>query len=461
MSIFKQYRNLWMMGIIVVLAILFITNFNHVVNGIMAVCHAFTPLFYGAMVAFILNLIMDPVERWLKKSHMPLLAKHSRSIAILVAFLIISIIIVLILSIIIPNMVSAFRVLTSEAPQYFKELEDFIDKLLVKYPSLQDSLGPMTVNWNETIDKVLMFISKGIFGGNSTSGQDAALNIVNSMMGGVINLFVIVIFSIYVLSQKERFVKAYYVLTSIYMSKRKAGHLTKNLRITNECFRSFVGGELIEACILSTMCIIGMMILRLPYALMIGILVGVINMIPMFGAYIGGAIGAFIIFTISPVKCLVFVIFLCIIQQIESQVFFPRVIGNRVGLPGIFVMMTIVVGGSLFGVFGMILGVPLMAAVYKIALEYFKEKKERIESGEDHRPLDESEKRKTAPRGSVREQADTSAAEEMRQEPFIARLHQLRAQKKKGAAVEAVPDVKTEPLSETDTNLAQDESTAV
>ena len=143
-----------------------------------------------------------------------------------------------------------------------------------------------------------------------------------------------------------------------------------------------MGGEIIEAAILTTMCAVGMYILRLPYPPMISILVGVINMIPMVGAFIGGGIGAFIIFTVSPVKCLVFLIFLCVIQQIESNIFFPRIIGNRVGLPGIFVMITIVMGGSLFGIFGMLLGVPLVASVYKIAQIYSRDKaEEKKEAG--------------------------------------------------------------------------------
>lgn len=176
----------------------------------------------------------------------------------------------------------------------------------------------------------------------------------------------------------------YYTFLDLYVSKKRRTHLTRDLRIINQSFKSFIIGEIIEAAILSTMCIVGMLILQLPYATMIGILVGVINMIPMIGAFIGGGIGAFIIFTISPTKCLIFLVFLVIIQQIESNVFFPRVIGNKVGLPGIFVMITIVVGGTLFGVAGMILGVPLMASMYKIA---------RLNLAETQKKRDEEAKR--------------------------------------------------------------------
>lgn len=120
-----------------------------------------------------------------------------------------------------------------------------------------------------------------------------------------------------------------------------------------------------------------MFILHLPYPLMIGTLVGVINIIPMIGAYIGGAIGMFMVFTVSPWLSVVFLIYLCILQQFESNVIYPRVVGRSVGLPGIYVMITVVVGGSLAGVAGMFLGIPIMASVYKIVKIYFKEAEDR------------------------------------------------------------------------------------
>lgn len=374
MKVFRKYRTLWMAGIIVVLAILFITNFSYVVGGIGFLLRSITSLLGGAAVAFILNLIMDPVERKLRSCKEPLLAKNARPIAILVSFLVALLLIVLILSIVIPNLISAVKMLTSEAPTYFGELNDLIARLLKRYPELQSYFQGTTIDWNKTFETILNFITKG-------SGQkdvmNSTMNLVSSVIGSFVNLFVVVVFASYVLAEKERFVKGYYTLTDLFMPPEKRVHLTRNLRIINQSFKSFIVGEIIEACILSSMCIVGMLILQLPYATMIGILVGVINMIPMVGAFIGGGIGAFIIFTISPTKCLIFLVFLCIIQQIESNIFFPRVIGNKVGLPGIYVMMTIVVGGSLFGVFGMVLGVPLMASLYKIFKDYLAEVKAR------------------------------------------------------------------------------------
>lgn len=370
MKIFKQYKNLWMFGVIIVCAILFIVNFSVVVHGVQILINSVMSLLFGAMFAFVLNLLMDPAEKWLKSVKKPWVKGHARTLAIAISFLAFLAIILILISIVVPNLINAVKVLTSELPSHIAELQTFIHETLKKIPFLSDgSLGTITINWKQIFDTVSAFITKGF--GNSVDGT---VSLVSSVANSLVNLFVIVVFAIYVLSEKERFVKLYYFFTGLYMKKENQKTLTENLRIINNSFKAFVAGELIEACILTTMCGVGMMILQLPYALMISVLVGVINMIPMIGAFIGGGIGAFIIFTISPVKCIIFLVFLCIIQQIESNIFFPRIIGNRVGLPGIYVMITIVVGGSLFGVFGMVLGVPFMAAMYKIACNYFNAK---------------------------------------------------------------------------------------
>lgn len=381
MQFFKKYRTLWMAGIVVVIAILFIINFSFVVEGVKLLLRSVTALAGGAALAFILNLIMDPTETKLLQSKHPFLRKRARSLALLASFLAALCVVALVMSVVIPNMINALKMLTSEAPRYFTEIDDLLQKALVKYPDLARQLEGMKIEWNQIFEIVMRFITKGA---GDQNVMDSTINLVSNIMSGLVNLFIVIVFAAYVLSDKERFVKAYYTLTDLFMPAGKRVHLTRNLRIINQSFKSFIVGEIIEACILSAMVIVGMLILRLPYATMIGILVGVINMIPMIGAFIGGGIGAFIIFTISPTKCLIFLIFLCVIQQIESNIFFPRVIGNKVGLPGIYVMITIVVGGSLFSVAGMILGVPLMASLYKITKDYLAELKARKTAKADH-----------------------------------------------------------------------------
>lgn len=195
MNIFRKYKNLWMMGIVIVVAILFIVNFSHVVDGVNMLWNSITGLLMGAMLAFVLNLIMDPTETFLKKQDNHFLSSHARPLALTFSLLVSLLIIVLLLWIIIPNMINAVDVLSKEAPTYFSELEAFIKSVLQKFPILASSSNNVDGDWSDTVSKIMDFISKGF---NGLLGS--TFNVVTSAVGGAVNLFVIVVFAIYVLS---------------------------------------------------------------------------------------------------------------------------------------------------------------------------------------------------------------------------------------------------------------------
>ena len=166
-------------------------------------------------------------------------------------------------------------------------------------------------------------------------------------------------------------------LTKLFLSERNCKILNTSLTVIHQSLSSFIGGQCIEAIILGTLCAIGMIVLRLPYALMIGTLVGTINIIPIIGAYVGGAIGVFMVFTVSPSQAIVFLIYLCILQQIESNLIYPRVVGNSVGLPGVYVLGSVMVFGSLAGIPGMFLGIPIVASIYKLTRMYIESQEKK------------------------------------------------------------------------------------
>lgn len=338
-----------------------VLNFSTIVHYVKIFLGSLQSLIFGAMLAFLFNLIMDPVARWLKKAKSPHVRKAANSLALAASILFFFMIIALISSLVIPNLTEAFNKLTSQAPNYTEDIKHFLNVLFKNNPGILKEIEGSNFDWDGLVKQVMAFLAKGV---SSTFGS--VPDILSGLVNGVVASFVIFIFAIYVCMDKQRFVRLYYQCTDLWLKKEQTARLTHILRTINASFRGFIGGECIEACILTSMCLVGMLILQLPYPTMISVLVGVINMIPMVGAFIGGGIGAFLIFTVSPMKAVVFLIFLVVIQQIESNVFFPRIVGNKVGLPGIYVMMVIVVGGTLFGVFGMVLGVPLMAAVYKL-----------------------------------------------------------------------------------------------
>ena len=276
------------------------------------------------------------------------------------------------ITLVVPSLSEAIGVIVQVLPKYFENAQKFLVNLFENNPQLADSIGNLDIDWKNLIQSGINVLSTGV-----TNVVGTTFNVVTVIVNSVFNFVLMFIFAIYVLLEKERFVQLYHRLTKLYLSETVKRRMDKCLHIINQTFSAFIGGQCIEATILGTLCTLGMIILRMPYPAMIGTLVGVINIIPMIGAYIGGAIGMFMVFTVSPIMSLWFLLYLCILQQIESNVIYPHVVGNSVGLPGIYVMMTVVIFGSLAGIPGMFLGIPTMASVYKIGVLYLN-RKERL-----------------------------------------------------------------------------------
>lgn len=385
----NKHRIPWTLILVLVAAVLFILNFPAVLKWIGLLWNAALPLILGGCLAFVLNLIMDPMEHWFRR-YSPAFEKKARPLAITISLFIFLGIITLLCILVLPQLVESIQLLVQTIPGYMKDLQVFLSNLFKDHPQIADSINSLNIDWNSMFQKITGFLSSGVQG-----ALNSAFSVVTSITSATINSIIMLIFAIYILADKERFVRIYHRLCSLYLTKEKEARLTHILVTFDSSFRSFVIGQCTDALILGTMCTVGMWIFRLPYAPMIGTLVGVTNIIPMIGAFIGGGIGCFLVFTVSPMKALVFLIFLCVIQQFESNVIYPRIVGNSVGLPGIFVTMVIVIGGALAGVAGMVMGIPIAAAVYKLVSQYFVRKE--IEAG-------------LRPSGAGEDMADSSAA---------------------------------------------------
>lgn len=362
MSHWNTDKKIWAYIFGIALLVLAIINMDVVVNGFQILWNACSVLVFGSMVAYVLNLIMVRVENIL-----PDTTKYKNIISLIIALLVFVLLIYALINLVVPSLIDAFRVLFETMPTYFEKLQKFLMELFENNPQFVDMIESIDVNWKSLFQSGVSILTNGM-----GSVLDKTLSIVNVVINVVVNGALSIILAIYILMEKERFIGWYHRFTNLVMKPEKKKALTDILKITHQTFSSFIGGQCVEAIILGTMCAVGMFILRMPYPVMIGTLVGVINIIPMIGAYVGGAIGMFIVFTVNPVTSIFFLIFLCVIQQIESNIFYPRVVGKSVGLPGIFVMVTVVVGGSLAGVSGMFLGIPLVASIYKIAGIYFR-----------------------------------------------------------------------------------------
>ena len=199
------------------------------------------------------------------------------------------------------------------------------------------------------------------------------------LVGGIVNTFVGIIICIYLLSTKEKLLRQAKKLLFAFLPKKKAEYVCKIAETANDTFAKFISGQLIEAFIIGILCFIGMSVLGLPYALLISVIVGVTNMIPVVGPFIGAIPSGFIILMINPLQCLWFVIFIIVLQQIEANLIYPHVVGNSVGLSGLWVMFAIFVGGGLFGFLGIFLGVPGFAVIYRFASDYINSRLKKKE----------------------------------------------------------------------------------
>lgn len=369
-------------------------NFAVFVSFLSVVLGALKPLIMGLMIAYIFNIIMNFFEKhYFPKSSSKLVKKSRRPVCLAASFAITIAIIILIMYIVVPEIASAFGVLYDEIPPAFTKSKDFILGKLKEYPEIQEQISTVEFDWANIAEKASKLLTSGVAGILSS-----AVGIIGGLTSAVTNLVLGLIFAVYLLLRKDKLIKDSGRLRKLWFSDDTNRKLGRVLNTANETFRSFFIGQFVEAIILGTLCFIGMKILKLPYAAMSGTLVGVTAFIPIVGAFLGAGISAFIILTESPMQALIFIIFLLILQQFEGNIIYPKVVGGTVGLPSIWTLAAVTVGGGLFGVFGMILGVPLAATLYKLAFFKLEEKESELgipppdDEGKPQKPAKKSKK---------------------------------------------------------------------
>lgn len=321
---------------------------------------AAVPLIVGCAIAYVVNILMRCYENLCpeRKTSTPLRALR-RPACMIAAFLTLFAIVALIVCLVLPQLTDAVKVIVAAFPGFMDKALD----LVKEYGLLSEEvLAPlMNIDWQNTLSQIFNVLKSGI-----GSVMDVVMTTVSSVFSGVVTALVALIFSVYLLMSKERLGGQFYRVAAHYLPHRWIETMRYLLWVVDHCFHRYIVGQCIEAVILGTLCAIGMGLLKLPYATMIGALIAFTALIPVAGAYIGAGVGAFMILTVDPIKALIFLIFLVILQQLEGNLIYPRVVGSSMGLPGIWVLAAVTVGGGIMGIAGMLLGVPLAAAGYRI-----------------------------------------------------------------------------------------------
>ena len=321
-----------------------------------------SPFAIGLCMAYVVNVIMRPIERmWMKllsKCKGGWVVKLKRPICLLLSVLLIIGIILAVVFLIMPELSKSVSSLVSMIPTYVSEVESWWEKLsdsLTKY-------GLDLPEFDFNPDKLVDFLKDG-----GTAVINTTLSATTSIVAAVINIVLALAFSIYVLAQKETLKRQSKKVLSKLMKPEQMQKLLDMLDLINRTFTNFITGQLTEAVIIGALCFIGMSIFGMPYAPAISVLVGFTALIPVFGAFIGTAIGAFLILLTEPIQALWFVVFIIVLQQFEGNLIYPKVVGKSVGLPGIWVLVAVTIGGNAMGVVGMLISVPLCSVLYVIA----------------------------------------------------------------------------------------------
>lgn len=344
----------------IIIVYLLTQHWPDISNGIEGIISAASPIIFGFIIAYPINILMSFYERhFFPKSTKKSVIKIRKFVCLFAALISIVGIIAAIIVIVAPQFIECIKMLFSKIPptvdfivQKFNENE-FLSKNVVSALS--------NFNWQEKLGEMSDKIAAGI---GDTVGF--AFTAITSVFTTIANIVITLIISVYVLLERDRLLRQVRKIGSTYLPDKIYRKSYQILSTLNDSFHRFIVGQCLEAVILGTLCTIGMLIFQIPYAPMIGALMGFTALIPIFGGLIGAGVGAFLILMDSPIKALFFIIFVIILQQIEGNLIYPKVVGTSTGLPGLWVLAAVTIGGAVSGILGMLIAVPIAATIYKL-----------------------------------------------------------------------------------------------
>lgn len=312
----------------------------------------------GGAMAFVLNVPMKKIEKAIFNKNKKLV-KLKRPVAYLVTIMLVIMVIFLVMFIVIPEIASTIQILSTQIHNLYLNIPGYIDELSKGIPQLEEYIALLQIDWSAMAQNAI------------TTLQTALSGVVNSgtwfvvgLFSGVTTFIISFIFSIYILFSKEKIMAALKRILYAFIKEDVADKVVYVSQLSNKMFSSFLSGQCLEAVILGIIFFIVMSIFNMPYAILIGVVISVTALVPIFGAFIGCALGAFLIFMINPMQAVWFVVMFLIIQQIENNLIYPKVVGNSVGLPAILVFIAVIIGGNLMGIAGMLVFIPMCSVLY-------------------------------------------------------------------------------------------------
>lgn len=376
-----DWRTCLRLGVTAAVLFLFIHYWESLAGLLILAVSAAKPLIIGAVIAYVVNILMCFYEHYyftgkrFKKNGKERIwvSRSRRVVCMILAYLSVVGIVLMIFSLVVPQLLECGKILVQEIPVVLDRLTRYIQSNTNLMAILNEAGISLQKNsltdWQGMVQNAGKWLVSGLGG-----VMGSLMSVVSGVFSTLTTMVIAFIFSLYLLAGKETLYKQVKKMCVTYLKPDMYDKLGYVYRTVNGSFHRFIVGQCTEAVILGALCMIGMWIFRFPYASMIGVFIGFTALIPVAGAYIGAAVGAFMILTVSPVQALLFLLFIVVLQQLEGNIIYPKVVGSSIGLPGIWVLAAVTIGGSVLGIGGMLLGVPIAAACYQMLRDDIKKR---------------------------------------------------------------------------------------
>lgn len=358
-----EWKSCFRIGCSLFLLYLCITYWSGAVGIFSMALGAAMPLLIGCVIAYIINILMSFYERhYFPKAKKPGLIKSRRPVCMLAAFITLLLVIVLLAKLVVPELAACVELLFAQIPGAVRSVVDWLETTELVSEEMLEPLKD--IDWKSRLEQIIGVLTTGV-----SSVMGTAINLVSTVFSGIVTALFALIFAIYLLTGKEKLGGQFDRLMMRYMKDKVYTKTRYVLSVMNDRFHKYIVGQCTEALILGGLCTIGMLILNIPYATMTGAVIAFTALIPVAGGYIGAAVGAFMIMTVSPIKAVIFLIFIVVLQQLEGNLIYPKVVGSSMGLPAIWVLAAVTIGGGVMGIAGMLIGVPIAATMYRLLRE--------------------------------------------------------------------------------------------
>ncbi|HBY89907.1 MAG: AI-2E family transporter [Ruoffia tabacinasalis] len=362
MNHFKLEKQFIAKILFIAVIILIIFNWSQVASAFGVVWQVAFPVVLGGMMAYVLNLLMNQFEKRLYPNTDKKWLQHTRRpLAIVLSILVITLVVAGIIGLVVPQLVTAVITLVEAVPTVTDSLQTWVEEQQHLIPMFNDLIEQVDFNWSSVMSSFAEIGNRLLRG-----VAESSVSLLSSSASAVTTFVLSVMFALYILVSKEKLGKNFNDILISYLSDEQVRIVKNILNVTDDVFSNYITGTVIEAFILGFIVSLGLWAIQMPYAAMLGALQGALAFIPLVGAFLAGFVGVIIQFAVSPINALIYLIFVIVVQQLEGDLIYPRVVGDSIGLPGMWVLAAVTVGGGLFGISGILLGVPVFATIYKL-----------------------------------------------------------------------------------------------